>query len=71
MDVGKNISEGTKRGEQGLFGHVKRIPVNRLPRKILNGEQEEGPEKYGWMESDWLNVDLEKKILEMGTCEET
>jgi hypothetical protein len=56
MDVGKNISEGTK-GGGGLFGHVKKIPVNRWPRKILNGEQEEDPEKYGWMESDWLNVD--------------
>jgi hypothetical protein len=62
MDVGKNMSEGTERGwgggeEGGLFGYVKRIQVNRLPRKILNGEQEEDPEKYGLMESDWLNVD--------------
>jgi hypothetical protein len=58
MDVGKNMSEGTEKGRAGgLFGDVKRIPVNRLPRKILNGEQEEDPEKYRWMESDWLNVD--------------
>jgi len=40
-----------------LYGHVKRIPVHRLPRKILNGEQEEDPEKYGCIQSDWLNVD--------------
>jgi len=39
-----------------LFGHVEGIPVNRLLRKILSGEQEEDPEKYGWMESDWLNA---------------
>jgi len=59
MEVGKNISEGTKKGVGvwGLFGHVQGIPVNRLPRKILSGEQEEHPEKFGWMESDWLKVD--------------
>jgi hypothetical protein len=54
--TGKNISEGTKKNRRELFGHVKRIPVNRLPWKILNGEQGEGPEKYGWMELDWLNM---------------
>ena len=60
MDVGNNMSEGTEWGSgggRGLFGHVKRIPVNRLPRKILNGEQEEDTEKYGWIDSDWLNMD--------------
>jgi hypothetical protein len=51
MEVGKNVSEGTKRGGGGIFGHVKRIPVNRMPRKILNGEQEEDPEKYGWSQN--------------------
>jgi hypothetical protein len=40
MVVGKNILEVTE--EEGLrwFGHVKRMPRNRLPRRILEGEPE-------------------------------
>ena len=48
MDVGKNICKKLKKRVR-LFGHVKRIPVNRLARKILNGEQGEEPGIYGWM----------------------
>jgi hypothetical protein len=40
MEVGKKILEVTE--ERGLqrFGHIKRIPGKRLPRKILEWEPE-------------------------------
>jgi hypothetical protein len=45
--VGKNILEVTDEKRLRWFGHVKRMPVNRLPRKILEWElegSEEGEE---------------------------
>jgi hypothetical protein len=35
MDVGKNILEITEEKRLQWFGHVKRMPGNRLPLRIL------------------------------------
>jgi hypothetical protein len=39
-NVGKNILEVIEEKLLGWFGHVKRMPGNRLPRKILEWEPE-------------------------------
>jgi hypothetical protein len=41
MEVGKNILEVTEEKRLRRFGHVKRMPGNRLPLKILAWEPEE------------------------------
>jgi hypothetical protein len=41
MEVGKNILEVTEEKRLRWFGHVKRIPGNRLLLKILEWEREE------------------------------
>jgi hypothetical protein len=40
MEVGKNILEVTEESRLRSFGHVKRMPGNRLPLKILEWEPE-------------------------------
>jgi hypothetical protein len=40
MEVGKNILEAIEGRRLRWFGHVKRMPGNRLPWKILEWEQE-------------------------------
>jgi hypothetical protein len=40
MEVGKNILEITEEKRLPWFGYVKRMPGNRLPRKILELEAE-------------------------------
>jgi hypothetical protein len=40
MEVGKNILEVTEEKRLRCFGHVKRMPGNRLPLKILEWEPE-------------------------------
>jgi hypothetical protein len=40
VEVGKNILEVTEEKWLRWFGHVKRMPGNRLPLKILEWEQE-------------------------------
>jgi hypothetical protein len=42
MKVVKNILEVTEDKRLRWFGHVKRMPGNRLPLKILEWEREEG-----------------------------
>jgi hypothetical protein len=44
MEVGKNILEVIEEKRLRWFGHVKRMPGNRLPLKILNGNQREREE---------------------------
>jgi hypothetical protein len=44
MEVGKNILEVTEEKRLRWFGHVKRMPRNRLPLKILEWEQREREE---------------------------
>jgi hypothetical protein len=46
MEVGKNILKVTEEKQLRWFGHVKRMPGNRLPRKILEWEQE-GAQRRG------------------------
>jgi hypothetical protein len=40
MEVGKNILEATEEKRLRWFGHVKRMPGNRLPLKIFEWEPE-------------------------------
>jgi hypothetical protein len=40
MEVGKNILEVDEEKRLRWFGHVKRMPGNRLPLKILEWEPE-------------------------------
>jgi hypothetical protein len=40
MEVGKNILEVVEEKRLRWFGHVKRMPGNRLPLKILEWEPE-------------------------------
>jgi hypothetical protein len=40
MEVGKNILEVIEEKRLRWFGHVKRMPGNRLPLKILEWEPE-------------------------------
>jgi hypothetical protein len=40
MEMGKNILEVIEQKRLRWFGHVKRIPGSRLPRKILEREPE-------------------------------
>jgi hypothetical protein len=44
MEVGKNILAVTEEKRLRWFGHVKRMPRNRLPLKILEGNQREREE---------------------------
>jgi hypothetical protein len=41
MEVRKNILEVTEEKRLRWFGHVKRMPGNRLPLKVLEWEPEE------------------------------
>jgi hypothetical protein len=40
MEVGKNILEVIEEKRLRWFGHVKRMPGNRLPLKVLEWEPE-------------------------------
>jgi predicted membrane protein len=44
MDVRKNILEVIEEKRLRWFGHVKRMPGNRLPLKVLDGNQREHEE---------------------------
>jgi hypothetical protein len=54
MEVGKNILEVIKEKQLRWFGHVKRMPGNRLPWKILEWERERtrrrGRPKERWID---------------------
>jgi hypothetical protein len=54
MEVGKNILEVIEEKWLRWFGHVKRMPGNRLPLKILEWEPEEtrrrGRPKERWID---------------------
>jgi hypothetical protein len=52
MEVGKNILEVIEERRLRWFGHVKRIPGNRLPLKILEWEPEKtgGRSKERWID---------------------
>jgi hypothetical protein len=50
MEVGKNMFEVTKEKKLWWFGHVNRMPQNRLSWKNLEWKPEGDPTKEGWME---------------------
>jgi hypothetical protein len=54
MEVGKNILEVTEEKRLRWFGHVKRMPGSRLPRKFLEREPEKtrrrGRHKERWID---------------------
>jgi hypothetical protein len=54
MEVGKNISEVTEEKRLRWFGHVKRMPGNRLPLKILECEPE-GTRRRGRPKERWID----------------
>jgi hypothetical protein len=54
MEVGKNILEVIEEKRLRWFGHVKRIPGNRLPLKVLEWEPE-GTRKRGRPKERWID----------------
>jgi hypothetical protein len=54
MEVGKNILEVIEDKRLRWFGHVKRMPGNRLPLKILEWEPE-GTRRRGRPKERWLD----------------
>jgi hypothetical protein len=74
MEVGKNILQVTEEKRLWWFGHVKRMPGNRLPQKILEWEPEgtqrrERPKKR-WLDGvrgAWQTMDWQKRIPDTET----
>jgi hypothetical protein len=54
MEVGKNILEVIEEKRLRWFGHVKRMPGNRLPLKILEWEPE-GTRRRGRSKERWID----------------
>jgi hypothetical protein len=54
MEVGKNILEVIEEKRLRWFGHVKRMPGNRMPRKILEWEPE-GTRRREIPKQRWIN----------------
>jgi hypothetical protein len=54
MEVGKDILEVTEEKRLRWFGHVKRMPGNRLPLKILEWEPE-GTRRRGRPKERWID----------------
>jgi hypothetical protein len=55
MEVRKNILEVTEVKRLRWFGHVKRMPGNRLPLKVLEWEPE-GTRRRGRPKERWIGV---------------
>jgi hypothetical protein len=53
-EVGKNILEVTEDKRLRWFGHVKTMPGNRLPLKVLEWEPE-GTRRRGRPKERWIN----------------
>jgi hypothetical protein len=68
MEVGKNILEVTEEKRLRWFGHVKRMPGNRLPLKILEWEPE-GTRRRGRHKERWLDG-VRKSMTDHGLTEE-
>jgi hypothetical protein len=54
MEVGKNILEVIEVKRLRWFGHVKRMPRNRLPQKMLEWEPE-GTQRRGRPKERWID----------------
>jgi hypothetical protein len=54
MEVGKNILEVSEEKRLRWFGHIKRMPGNRLPLKMLEWEPE-GMRRRGRLKERWID----------------
>jgi hypothetical protein len=54
VEVGKNIFEVTEEKQLRWFGHVKRMPGNRLPLKLLEWEPK-GTRRRGRPKDRWID----------------
>jgi hypothetical protein len=63
MEVGKNILEVTEEKRLRWCGHVKRMPGNRLPLKILEWEPE-GTRRRGRHKERWSKAEHDKPWTE-------
>jgi hypothetical protein len=68
MEVGKNILEVTEEKRLRWFGHVKRMPGNRLPLKILEWEPE-GTRRRGRPKERWIDR-VRRSMINHGLTEE-
>jgi hypothetical protein len=68
MEVRKNILEAIEEKRLRWFGHVKRLPGNRLPRKILEWEPE-GTRRKGRPEERWIDG-VRRSMTNHGLTEE-
>jgi hypothetical protein len=68
MEVGKNILEVTEEKRLLWFGHVKRMPGNRLPLKILVWEPE-GTRRRERLKERWIDG-VRRSMTNHGLTEE-
>jgi hypothetical protein len=68
MEVGKNILEVTEEKRLRWFGHLKRMPGNRLPLKILEWEPE-GTRRSGRPRKRWIDG-VRRSMTKHGLTEE-
>jgi hypothetical protein len=68
MEVGKNILEVIEEKRLRWFGHVKRMPGNRLPRKILEWERD-GTLRKGRRKEKWIDR-VRRSMTNHGLTEE-
>jgi hypothetical protein len=68
MEMGKNILEVTEQKRLRWFGHVKRMPGDRLPRKILEREPE-GTRRKERPKERWIDG-VRRSMTKHGLTEE-
>jgi hypothetical protein len=68
MEVVKNILEVTEEKRLRWFGHVKRMPGNRLPRKISEWEPER-TRRRGRLKERWIDG-IRRSMTNHGLTEE-
>jgi hypothetical protein len=68
MEVGKNILEVIEEKRLRWFGHVKRMPGNRLPLKILEWKPE-GTRRRGRHKERWIDG-VRRSMTNHGLTEE-
>jgi hypothetical protein len=68
MEVGKNVLEVTEEKRLRWFGHVERMPGNRLPLKILEWEPE-GTRRSGRPKERWIDG-VRRSMTNHGLTEE-
>jgi hypothetical protein len=68
MEVGKNVLEVIEEKRLRCFGHVKRMPGNRLPLNILEWEPE-GTRRRGRPKERWIDG-VRRSMTNHGLTEE-